>query len=79
MRGYHLRLVPKMANEPLHVRPCLIPLQHKQAAFLIQCIKCSLQIQEEAIKRLLLQVGQLLCQFGLNNGCPGAAAVLASM
>jgi hypothetical protein len=77
--SYHLRLVPKMANELPHVGSCPVPLQHIQAVVPIHCIKHLLQIQEDAKKWRLLQVGKLLGQFGLNNDCPGAVAAPASM
>jgi hypothetical protein len=65
-------------HKPLHIGSCSAYLQHNQATVQIHHIQRLLQIQKDAKKRLLLQVGQLLSQFGLNNSCPGTAAVLAS-
>ena len=68
-----------MADEPPHVWPRSVSLQHEQAPFAIHRVKSLLQIKEDAIEGALLQVGQLLGQFGLDNGRPGAAFIPASM
>jgi hypothetical protein len=77
--AHHLRVLPKVGNEPSHVGACPVSLYYKQASISIHKVEGLFEIQKHTEERALLQVCQLLGQFGLDDGCPSAAAVPASM
>jgi hypothetical protein len=68
-----------VVNEPSHVWSHSVSFQHKQAPLAIHHAKSLLQIEEDTVEWALLEVGQLLSQFCLNNSHPGAPVVLASV
>ena len=60
-------LVPKVADEPAHVRACTIPLQNLEAALPIHRIERLLQVNKDPIEGGLFDVGKLLHQLCLNH------------